>query len=215
MTKILLILGLVSFSFQVFAQDVIIRKNGTTIDCEVIDVDSSYVNFKILHGDSEVQTRLKMDEVEKIVYEGEYDFTTSDTPSEITIKKGLTTRYYHQGVPLTNPELAGLLSLNKAAHAEYKKSKGSMAGAMILSFAGGFCIGWPIGTAIAGGDANWTLAAIGGGLILLSIPFTLDANKKVENAIDIYNGGLSRSSSAKPKVLLGFSPNGAGIRLVF
>ena len=35
---------------------------------------------------------------------------------------------------------------------------------------GGFLIGWPLGTALAGGDPNWTLAAIGAGCVAIAIP---------------------------------------------
>lgn len=61
---------------------------------------------------------------------------------------------------------------------------------MILGYAGGFMIGWPLGTAIGGGEPNWALAGIGAGLVVLSIPLSSSAKKKTIKAIELYNQGL-------------------------
>jgi hypothetical protein len=215
MKKFLLFFYIISVSSLCFSQDMILRKNGNTIECNVLRVDSVNVHFKMQRGGVEVETLLAMDEVEKILYEGDFDPNTT-VPSEIVVKPlGLTTKYYHNGIPLKNHELAGLLSLNKLAHEEYKKAQGSNAAATIFSLAGGFLVGWPVGTAIAGGEPNWWLAVGGAGLILLSIPMTIDAKEKVYNAVEIYNEGLAQTSEVKTKLMLGFSQNGIGIRLVF
>lgn len=215
MKKYLFILCIISVSTYCFSQDKIIRKNGNTIDCDIVSVDSVNVHFKFQRGDAEVETLLPMNEVEKILYEGDFDPNTS-TASKIVIKHlGLTTKYYHNDIPLTNTELAGLLSLNKLAFEEYKKSRGSAATATFFSCVGGGLIGWPIGTALAGAETNWWLAAGGAGLILLSIPISIDAKEKVFDAVEIYNEGMAETSELKPKVMLGFSQNGIGIRMVF
>ena len=61
---------------------------------------------------------------------------------------------------------------------------------IILSYAGGFMIGWPIGTAIGGGKPAWALAGIGGGLVAVAIPLSISSNKKMETAVRQYNAGL-------------------------
>lgn len=52
--------------------------------------------------------------------------------------------------------------------------------AQVIGFAGGFLVGRPLGTALAGGDANRGLAA-GGALILCSIPLTVSFKKTRRN----------------------------------
>lgn len=215
MKKLLLILSLIIISFHCFSQDRIIRKDGRTIECEVLSVDSTYVNFKLLHGSTYIETRLEMDQVEDIQYEGYYDPRTIEPDIILVKKEGVSYKYYIGNRSLSNSELSGLLSLNQLAYAKYKKAQASNGGAMVFGFIGGALIGWPIGTAIGGGNPNWYLAAAGGGFILLSIPFSLDARENLHSAIDIYNEGLNKTSYVKPKVFLGFSQNGVGIRLVF
>jgi hypothetical protein len=75
-------------------------------------------------------------------------------------------------------------------------------------------VGWPIGAAMAGGEPNWTMAGIGAGLIIISIPISLKFNKQAKQAVDIYNGGL-QSSSLRTKSELRFLMTGNGLGLTF
>lgn len=61
----------------------------------------------------------------------------------------------------------------------------------ILGIASGFLIGFPIGQFMSGKEANWTLAGIGTGLAVISIPISLNVNKKTKKAVDIYNSLLN------------------------
>jgi len=205
------------FSVHCSSQDAIIRTNGERIDCEILSIDSTNVYFYLTNGNRNVKTSLSQDKIEKIYYnyKGEFDENTSTPDSILMRREGLTYKYYHKGIILSNIELSGILSLNQSAFQEFKSARSSIAMTYILGFSGGFLIGWPIGTAIAGKDPQWYMAAIGGGLILLSIPFSRDAKMKTHNAIDIYNGGLSKASYIKKEVLLGFTTNGIGVCLIF
>lgn len=57
---------------------------------------------------------------------------------------------------------------NQDAYVLMDKVKTRTTVVSVFSYAGGFMIGWPIGTAIAGGDPNWSLAGVGAGLITLA-----------------------------------------------
>ena len=75
-----------------------------------------------------------------------------------------------------------------------KKAKNQADFATILGFAGGFMAGWPVGTAIGGGDPDWALAAAGAGLFFLSLPIQLKFKKTATKAIGIYNQDKGFSS---------------------
>jgi len=85
----------------------------------------------------------------------------------------------------------------------------------VLQLPGGFLIGYPIGTAIAGGNANWTLAAVGAGLLVVAIPLISGYNKHAINAVNIYNRGLRSSINPASSLNLRFTANGAGLRISF
>jgi hypothetical protein len=102
----------------------------------------------------------------------------------------------------TSPEALALVNQAKSQYGT----------ANVLGFVGGFLIGWPIGTAIGGGEPAWALAGAGAGILAVAIPINSSANKKVKQAVDIYNGGLNSTGTAYLKLSGG---NGLGLTLVF
>ncbi len=141
---------------------------------------------------------------------------TAQQPGAIEIRKsfwGTTYRQYDQ--KLSPAALMEKLKENPVALAEMKKARTNQAFSTVFSAAGGFMIGWPLGAAAGGGDANWTMAGIGAGLIIAAIPFELAFGKRARNAINTYNNGLGKSSWKKPQLNLGFTRYGMGMRLSF
>lgn len=100
---------------------------------------------------------------------------------------------------------------NPEAYAELKRARLNYNMAGVLGFAGGILIGFPIGTAIAGGNPEWGLAAGGAALILSSIPFTRAFRSRTVNALDIYNSKYT--AVIKPE--LQFYGNGVKLILRF
>ena len=100
------------------------------------------------------------------------------------------THFYRHDKQLKPRQLKNLLQSNGQAYRHLNASKPPRVVAAVLSYAGGFMIGWPIGTAIAGGKPNWVLAGVGGGLVAVSIPLTISANRQLRKAINTYNAAL-------------------------
>ena len=92
-----------------------------------------------------------------------------------------------------------------------RKAKSNYDPAMVLGVIGGALVGWPLDTAIGGGDPNWTLAAIGGACIIGSIPLGSAFNKHAIRTTDLYNGKELTPASAQ--LYLGPTNNGLGLAL--
>lgn len=120
------------------------------------------------------------------------------------------TKLYHGDRQVRPREMLELMKPNDAAYAEFKKAKSNNDMAQVLGFAGGALIGWPIGTAIGGGDPQWGLAAGGAALILLAIPLGNGFNKHAANAIEIYNGDQGSARNVSFNIV----PYGTGVKLV-
>ena len=133
----------------------------------------------------------------------------------IVIKKAFSTRFEKNGRNLTPGQLLDITKSNQDALIEMKKAKNNHDVGYVFGFAGGFLIGWPIGTSIGGGDPNWTLAAVGAGLAFISIPFTVSYIKHVKNAVHIYNKGLKYSYFVKPDLKIGLTYNCVCIQIKF
>lgn len=113
--------------------------------------------------------------------------------------------------------LVKTMESNQQAYKLIKKAQSNNTMATIIGFAGGGLIGWPIGTAVAGGDANWTLAGIGAGLIAIGIPIASSANKKAKQAVELYNSSLDATShyEFKPEFKIIANGNGIGLTMHF
>lgn len=139
------------------------------------------------------------------------------TSDSITMKKVFGGYQFYQGERLLKmSDLTITMVLNNEAYKQIKSARSAYTMASILSYAGGFLVGWPLGTAIGGGEPNWTLAGIGAGLIVVSIPIAQSFNKKAKQAVDTYNGGLQTSSFwDKNELNLSLTGNGIGLTLNF
>ncbi len=126
--------------------------------------------------------------------------------------------FYQNGERLNTNQVSDVLTSNPEAYEKYEDACSLGLAAGLLSYAGGFLIGWPIGTAIGGGEPNWNLALIGTGLVAISLPLSRGSNKRAVQAIDIFNNQPLPNSPAdtKPNRLnVSIQGNGAGFVLHF
>jgi hypothetical protein len=120
-------------------------------------------------------------------------------------------KFSQSGRALRPRDVLQTMESNADAHEAFTKAKTNLDMATVFGGVGGFMIGWPLGTAIAGGDPQWGLVAAGAGLALMSIPFSSYFKKHATNAVEIYNGDVS--VRAKP-LRVDWMPYGAGLRAV-
>ena len=126
-------------------------------------------------------------------------------------------KFTQNGKNLKMGELVKTMESNQQAFDLIKKTQSNNTLASIIGFVGGGLIGWPIGTAIGGGDANWTLAGIGAGLVAIGIPISSSANKKAKQAVELYNSSLNLTSfyEFKPEFKVITNGNGIGLSMNF
>ena len=107
--------------------------------------------------------------------------------------------FMEDGERISKQNLKKTLEPNKIAFDLFKNSRTKKTVGSILEFSGGFLIGFPIGQAISYNPEyqNWSLAGIGGGLVIIGTIFSLDADKKTKRAVEIYNSSLDSASHYK------------------
>lgn len=133
----------------------------------------------------------------------------------ISIEKGLGTIFRQNGKILNPRAMLQIMQNNQEAFTEMKTARSNYVIGNIIGGIGGFCVGYPLGTAMAGGKANWTMAAIGGGLVLVSIPFSITYTRHAKHAVSVYNMGLRQTSGNLLDLKLGFTSNGFGLNISF
>lgn len=113
-------------------------------------------------------------------------------------------------------DMQEIMKENTEAFALIQSAKTNQTWAMVLGTAGGALVGFPIGTAIGGGDPEWALAGAGAALIVASIPIVKGFNRKTKKAVELYNDAISSTSyKFRPSFNLEFRGTNLGISMNF
>jgi hypothetical protein len=123
---------------------------------------------------------------------------TSDT---LRLRSGFSGfRVQKQNESLTLAQAQQLMEPGSLAFAEMQSARSNNTWATIIGVIGGGMVGYTVGAAIGKGNPNWTVAAVGGGLIVASIPLSIQAKKRAEKAVGLYNAGLRRTGRLVPRL---------------
>lgn len=141
--------------------------------------------------------------------------TANDTISQLKVD-GVNT-FQCGGKTLTATQLTDMLNSDEVAARYLKSAKASGGFASVLAYAGGFCIGYPLGAAIGGGEVSWGMVGIGCGLVAIALPIASSSGKKLKMAINAYNHSPKDSGYRKNDydLKLAFNSNGLGLILRF
>jgi len=140
---------------------------------------------------------------------------SQENHDSIEIKQKLGKVYLQNGHVLSSNELSCILEKDENAAKELKKAKANLAPIFLFSFSGGALIGWPLGTALGGGNPQWWMVAAGAGLVFCAIPFQAGYNKHVFKAVTIYNSSLKKIGVNKKIMQFGLLKTGIGIEIIF
>ena len=140
--------------------------------------------------------------------------TSSDSITMMKVFGGY--QFYQNGKRLNINQLVNSMELNEQAYKKINKVKSNYMLATVLGGAGGFMVGWQLGTALGGGQPVWAMAGVGAGLIVVSIPIGQKFNRQAKSAVDTFNGGLpSGMINNRTELKFAFTGNGIGLKLKF
>jgi hypothetical protein len=124
-------------------------------------------------------------------------------------------KYIIDGKVLRPNQMLELMKNYPDAYNSMKKAKSNYNGAMACAYIGGFCVGYPLGQALAGGDPAWVMAGIGAGLIILCIPLNNAYNTNAKAAVKLYNSQLHQTGMREIELYFGLTANGIGMTCRF
>ena len=123
-------------------------------------------------------------------------------------------KFTQNGAQVNLNQLLFVMQNTPDAYRHIQKAKSSKTFMNVFGAAGGFCVGWTVGTLIDGGGVNWTMLGIGAGCLTAMIPFASSANKNALIAIDKYNNRNVSTINAID-MQLGFTGNGVDLVVRF
>jgi len=141
-------------------------------------------------------------------------FAQTQSDSIFVAKNFWGYKFYQKDTRLNINALPIIMDDNIDALSIVTKAKTNNIISAIIGGTGGFLIGLQLGTAIVGGESNWTVAAIGGGLVVISIPISSRAINQSIEAINLYNAGLQETSN-RLYLKMGLTQTGVGLKLIF
>ncbi len=138
-------------------------------------------------------------------------------PNTIETKKTILGPSFKQrNVNLLPRDLLEVTKEYPEIHADMLQAKKTYNTAMGLALGGGAVVAYPVSLYLGGGNPKWIFAAVGGAVVLTSIPFAVKYNKQVTGVVNRYNEALppvKRSGQLNMKLDLG--ANGFGVKMQF
>lgn len=142
-----------------------------------------------------------------------YSQSTNDTIYVQKVMGGY--KFLQNEKVLKYSQMLTIVKNNSESYNLIKSAQASNALSMVLGGAGGFLVGYQLGTVIGGGEPNLIVGGVGVGLIVLSIPISINAAQKTMQGVIIYNKHIQKLSYAPPKLNFGFTQSGIGLVLKF
>jgi hypothetical protein len=110
---------------------------------------------------------------------------------EIRKHKG-SERYYYHGLKISTQQVEQIVMQNDSVYRIIQKAKTMQGVSVVLSFSGGFILGWGISSSLLAGEFM-PLGVVGGiALIVTSIPFEVSFKNGMRRSIQTYNNGIRR-----------------------
>ena len=124
-------------------------------------------------------------------------------------------QFRQNGEKLKLSQVSDLMASNEQAAAYLRSARSNSTLASVIGGIGGFLVGYQLGASAGGGNANWTVAGIGGGLIVGSIPLSIKAGNQARKAVEAYNEGARSTSLRRTEISFGLTDDGVGVSLHF
>lgn len=139
------------------------------------------------------------------------------TDSIVIVKTFDNLTFLRDGQTHNLKDLPSLVASNPEAVKYADKARTDNTFAMIFSCAGGFMIGWTLGTYMGGGEPEWSFLAVGAGSLTVGMIFNSCTKKNARKAVEIYNGGVNMPTSnhIQSEIGVGLTGNGMGLSLRF
>lgn len=167
------------------------------------------------HIDSHLYTIMHKTLIAAILFLASYTTSLSQQLEFIHIPMSGYTIY--QGEErLSMFKIMTLMAPNPAAYKSMNACRNLRMLSGVFGLVGGGFIGYPLGTAVGGGDPNWNLLAIGFAVVGVGVPFSIKARKKAEEAVNLWNSGAqSRTPSRQSYYYAIGDGNGLGLGIRF
>jgi hypothetical protein len=122
---------------------------------------------------------------------------------------------YQNDKKLNKTELNNLLKSNYQAPPLMQSARNTKGLALFIGFIGGIIIGQPLWNKARRNETNWNYIGLGAGMVIISIPIAINANKKAKKAVGLYNSSLTFLEKPNHNSIICLNNNGVGFKISF
>ncbi|MEN8225942.1 MAG: hypothetical protein ABFS05_11360 [Bacteroidota bacterium] len=220
--SLLVILGIILFTFFGNSQDIIIKKDGSEINSIVKEITPDLVKYKKYVNQDGPIYNISKGEIFMIKYEnGETDIFNKQT-SQQTISEPVPLAFYngfwgltiHQGErKLSTKDLKEIYKDYPEALSKYKSGKTLNTISNIIGIPCGFVFGWELGTMLGGGESDGATLAISGAGLIAGLVMNFAGTNNIKKSVIIYNNKIQGEASLN--IRFGLTRHGVGLCFKF
>lgn len=119
-------------------------------------------------------------------------------------------RYLQGSQELSFKELGSVLAADPQAFGEYQKARTNYVTGTVVSLTGAALIGYSVGSALTASAPHWSVAVVGAGVLLASVPMNNAFHRRIRRAIGMHNNKTASGQAWSWQI----QPCGAGARVV-
>jgi len=213
-----IILSLILVRYAAYSQDTIVKNNGESMECIVLDVNSTFVKCKKYNSEDETIYRIVTNDIQKIKYmDGEItlfiDIDDDNNVPLITKNGFFNTGIYVGDKKLTPIQVRQLYDGNIEALSKYNSGRTFGIIGNIIALPSAFIFGWQLGSSLGGGEINKEVLAISGVGTAVGMIMALVGDGSIKKSVKIYNSKIENENSVQ--LNMGFTTSGIGLCLSF
>ena len=219
---IILIFCTLFLQLSAISQDLIIKTNGDTLKCEIIDLGVDVIQCIKYNSPDQTVYRILTKDVSSIIYDsGEKTSLENQKPEgylyrdkPLTMEKKFLGQKIWLGMrELKKPELRYLYAPYPDIFKDYQKGRRLISWGSVIAMPGAFLLGYSIGYMVVSGETNTEVLLIGCGALFSGLVMVWAGNTHVRSCVSRYNRDMGEKYSLTLQI--GFSPQGMGLRLAF
>lgn len=200
------------------AQDVIVKRDGKEITCNIIELGDSLIEYTSYKKQEGPYYQIYIDEIKMVINENGDTLSFDDPIPQKELHLGEKIYYssgfwglniYQEGYKLSKSDAFLLFQNSSTSLESYKKGKNKIIIGNVVLIPSVIALGYELGSLIISGEANYIVMAIAAGGSIGGIVIKISGNRSIKNAVDHYNNGLE--ASVKAIFNLGKTQNGLGI----
>ena len=220
--KMVAMAACLAVSVTLFAQDIIIMKNGSEIQAIVQDIRIDDVKYKKFDNPNGPNYTLKRSEIFMIRYENGSKDVFNEIVTDVSAGKqeptlpelSYSNGVWQNNVKINPSQVREIMSGNSEALQKYNGGRSLYIAGQIIAVPCAALLGWDLGARLGGGEGNVTLLGVGAAGTAVGLIMSYLGQGQMKTSLQLYNSALNNNATSY-QLNFGVTQNGIGLCMKF